>query len=917
MAYRVPGVEISQQFTTPTVFRDNPLPAFVFGSQYELFRYSVTAEKADINAGSYDFENDTTYTWATLGKSATAVVDLDYTRLFIDSAECLYFTELTGGSDTINHTSVPSASSYLNRIKASTTVWKTANGTDRSASLYTRDVQVGDVIKIDDGTTFLTSEVKELVADITASDVGDEAIAYSPQTTQTEDFNNAFTYSGSGSAPASITATNSSSAYKGHYGLSIFSDTYTVTITTGGTLASGNARATISSAEGAFADVTAVVVGTSEINIDVAAGNDVTITFSGAGTLVAGNAWDVTVTAPIVALTTADLTAAGTYTGTKDILYTVTVTRGGLFYTGSNGTTCAQATITSDDVDASGPVNVAGDTAFAAGSYGATFKIDDDNLGLFEGNIFTFQATAETAGAVKTIALNDNLTSTLLSAAQLNVYLYLVQNIEVPEVRNIVGPTYNFTQDANGITVESAITTTNSQIVDGDDLVSLAVEAGTVYVQHRDLLIINSTSIKSIVDPTDVEGELGPITPDNPLSQGVYLAALNSNGVPTYYCAVPVDTLTGYNAVLNLAKNTNKVYSFVPLTFDSTIRAAVVSHVNTYSTAQNAKWRIAWFSQQLVAEDLIYDLKTNGQNWTATVADNPLASGTQYTLVTISGATLITDGVRPGDQLFINFAQDAEGTITYDVYEVASITSQTTLLLTEGLPAAVITPTKIEINRIYDTDEQVNNYVDIVEGYKNRRVRVVFPDTVKNGTVDLDGFFAAAALAGLRAGQVPHQGLTNLPVLGFDDVSKTIIDFTVEQLNTLAEAGTWIITQEAVGSTPFVRHQLTTDPSSINTYEDSVTTNVDSISYGLQTALEPYIGKYNNNKETRALIRKTIEGQLLFRQTGTFTQQAGNQVISWDIVKLEPNLTFRDKLDVEITIEIPYPLNYIDVTLTV
>jgi hypothetical protein len=198
---------------------------------------------------------------------------------------------------------------------------------------------------------------------------------------------------------------------------------------------------------------------------------------------------------------------------------------------------------------------------------------------------------------------------------------------------------------------------------------------------------------------------------------------------------------------------------------------------------------------------------------------------------------------------------------------------------------------------------------------------MVFPDTYKYGGVVKQGYFAAAGLAGLRSGVVPHQGLTNSEFLGADDLTKVVIDFTADDLNTIAEQGVWVITQEVIGATPYVRHQLTTDERSLNTSEDSITTNVDNISYALKHTLTPFIGRYNINDDNLLAVYAAVVKELTFRASSTRTIRAGNQLTSFtpadDILLLQVNPTYKDRIDVEVRLNVPYPLNFINLKLIV
>lgn len=188
--------------------------------------------------------------------------------------------------------------------------------------------------------------------------------------------------------------------------------------------------------------------------------------------------------------------------------------------------------------------------------------------------------------------------------------------------------------------------------------------------------------------------------------------------------------------------------------------------------------------------------------------------------------------------------------------------------------------------------------------------------------MDKAGYFVAAALAGLRAGSLPHAPLTNAELLGFDDFTLSLVTFTPTQLNNLASYGYWIVTQDVAGGTPYVRHQLTTlgyddvgaDPKFS---EDSITTNVDSISYGLQRALQPFIGRYNVNQGTLQLIDDALRRQLNYQKAESATTAAGPQLLDYTIKKLAKSAVFKDRIEAEVSVDLPFPLNNVTITLVV
>ena len=1013
MAYIVPRVQIDQEFTQAQANEVFPLPAFVFGPQYNLYRYGVAAEKTSTQAVNPDGVSGSNYittsniTYPYPSQVAGTTPDTSYTEVFIDNLYANYLPNATLGSTSSNQpVAVPltvASQQYPNRVRftnGSSTILKTANGFSRSAFLANRDVQVGDYITVSDTTgDSITSKIQALVADTVLDDSslaatvgtflasgsdgvttgstvfssssasftsalvgthlwingkGTYQVISVPSTTTltldraiasgtaqswhingiftdasniapaaqniTADPNANYVWTGSGSDPGHSGVTiahTGTTAYVGYNALRVLSDTYTATVTTGGSLTA--ARFTVTSANSVFAAQTNVALTGGVLAIDNSGGNVVNWSFSlsSSSLLVAGQSWSVTLTA---AVSNALPTAAGTYTGASNIGYKITVTTGGAFYTGSNASTSAQVTVTSDNYDSSPSALVAASTAIPIGNLGVTvqFTTASANGGLIKGDVYYVYANAATQGRVKTVILSDNLTPALLAASTLNASLYLIQNnVQINQIQSLTLNTLNWSATTAGVTVNTGITTTDSNLVSAGSAVALPVSYGQVYIQHRDLVVTNATAISSVTSASQVSAILGTIHPDNPLAQGVYAAALNAGAATTYFVGITSNDLNGYNGALQLAQNSNTVYSFVPLTFDTSVQAAVQGHVDAYSDKTVGRWRIGWFSTQLLTSALLYNTQSNGSNWVGTVTDDPLTTGTNYTLLTVAGATFITDGIRATDQVFLNFRLSPAGSVIWDTYTVSAVRSNTSLVLTTALPSAINIPAKIQINRVYTKDEQAASVAARGASFNDRRIRNVFPDYAISSGVTLPGYHIAAALAGLRASVVPHQGLTNTTVLGFDTLPEVVTGFTQTQLNVIAGAGNWIVTQDVLGATPYVRQQLTTNMSGINTQEDSITTNVDNISYTLQAALAPYIGTWNRNPFSIIAIRDTISATLTDLQTNTFTTRAGNQLISWSIDSLAADPVYLDRLNVQITLGVPYPYNNISVTLVV
>jgi hypothetical protein len=191
---------------------------------------------------------------------------------------------------------------------------------------------------------------------------------------------------------------------------------------------------------------------------------------------------------------------------------------------------------------------------------------------------------------------------------------------------------------------------------------------------------------------------------------------------------------------------------------------------------------------------------------------------------------------------------------------------------------------------------------------------------VANSTVGLDGatfpgYFAAAAVAGLRSGVLPQQGLTRVTLSGIDDTGSLISGLNGSQLNQIAESGGWIVHKDADGNI-FNRHAVTSDPTDLNSREEMVRVNVDSISYQYKAVYEPYIGKANVTDDILIILKSLFESvTLALKSNGTTS--TGPQLVEGAVVQIRQHALFKDRVVIEANLTVPYPLNNIELKLVV
>jgi hypothetical protein len=343
------------------------------------------------------------------------------------------------------------------------------------------------------------------------------------------------------------------------------------------------------------------------------------------------------------------------------------------------------------------------------------------------------------------------------------------------------------------------------------------------------------------------------------------------------------------------------------------VKALVAGHVTSQSAPEKGRWRIAWVANALPTEKQLV-----GQTAvTATITQYAGDAPSVFRLITAAAGLFWTNAVTAGDVVRYAYGVDALGEATYATGVVDRVISETQLLLLAGPAAAVPIASKIEVWRTLSTDQQVSELV-AANTYASRRVFSVF-----TGGSTLDGYaaqpdyFVAAAAAGLRSGVAPHQGLTNVALAGVGATPYTTKTLTGTQLDTLADAGYWLIRQDARSGSIYTRKQLSTDLTDLNTQEQSITTNIDSLSYYFKLSLSPYIGRTNNVDAVRSLIKADLNAAFEFFFSAA-TPTLGSQLLDGtQILELRQHAVLADTLVIKVQCVIPAPINTIELYLVV
>lgn len=988
-----------------------PLRPHIAGPYAELRRFTASASEKALGAlGEYDPEEATTYDWP--NKTVGSIVDLDYVKVYIDDALLEYHQDLKSVGDVI-----APVSGYKNRLATDGARGFAANGEDypRITALKDRDVAVGDVLFLQDGSDTQWNVVHGLVADevgaVIAAATADAAndvsrpnnlpgsaptvsvtgggasggslvagtyfVRYSfagpfgetwasaaqtftsasgniPRVTipslptgatsakiylspvggtalqctlyasgitgTTHDLSSAYATGGAAYIPdiektvgaangVTVTAVDAST-YSGS-DTGDLTETYTITVTqasTGGDLTT--ALLSVTSASGRD-DVASVAPAASASPTTIGA-NGLTVTFTRtADDLVVGHTWRITAGQAFVAPTA---TSAGTFTGSADVTYVVTVSRGGTYA----GATKPQITATAaDGTDSSGPTNVtAADGAVSIGTLGVTIAFNQTQLN--KGDIYYVAVTGPTAGAYKTIVLANNLTTALQASTDMDVTFYLKKDMEVTRNRVDDPPNVNWTADADGLTLEDGITAYDDSLTDDGVAFAVPVKGGTVHAHYRAWLDAYSREISEVSTPAEAEalfGEVACESADSVLPYAVYKAALNSNGTAVKFTAVsdPTDA-DEWAEVLAQLEGLDDVFSLVPLTRDADVIEQYRDHIVARSddAERSGEWRHGWFNLEASDAIALVDEEIAGGVVQAVLSDNPGVSGTQYTQLacTTDNSLFVTRGVAAGDVVRYVYGIDSFGEPSYQSFTVRSVVNEDTLILESGHSAAVSTAQRVEVWRTLTKTQIANDLVSALPGTANKRFKYVWPDRITDDLgAEVEGFHLCAAYAGFIGGIAPHQGLRNVQIKGFSATPRSTSFFNNAQLNVLGAGGFFVVTTNPTDGRVYARFARTTDDSTTAAREEATARLDDAIRYLFYNRVASFFGKANTAEAALALIGVELKSAAQHAMSDTKIDRIGTMILAADVSPPRLHLTQEDKIVADVTVTRGFPIN--------
>lgn len=469
----------------------------------------------------------------------------------------------------------------------------------------------------------------------------------------------------------------------------------------------------------------------------------------------------------------------------------------------------------------------------------------------------------------------------------------------------------------------------------------------SIKAAYRALRTASANKFIEIATDALITSNVGAFHPENPLSVGVTLMAANT-GTAVYAIPVESDDEAGYLKALSILES-KEVYNVAVLTQSLTIQGYLKTHVDAMSLPSKGKWRVAWGNLAEPSEAVTP--ATAGASLILTVTlPGGVPTGTAYIYDAKSDFSVsvnIGDYVKVISQSNVSVTLPSAGsqsstnslgqTEYFRVYKVLEKINSSKLKL-EIVPYegsdAIYTPvansevqaetatyiTKFQVIKALTTSEKAQYIANIAASFSDRRYLYITNGTCivsyQGSNYELPGYYIAAALAGLSAGTLPHQPLTNYPIAGLVGVRGGSEKYADTDQGVIAAGGGWLVVQDILdASLPYTWQQLTTSQGGIKEQEFSFTKNLDEISKALVINHRRFPGRNNNVPEARAAIESQAIAVLDGRKTRSYNSPLGGalgtQIITYTFGGVLADPVIKDLAYADITVELPLPLNTI------
>jgi len=388
---------------------------------------------------------------------------------------------------------------------------------------------------------------------------------------------------------------------------------------------------------------------------------------------------------------------------------------------------------------------------------------------------------------------------------------------------------------------------------------------------------------------SDIQNAIGPTTVFNELGTALTITTSNSNRKTYAYGIVTNELVGGHNAAQD-AFTSKDIYAIAPLT--SNWNSKIIDYkvyVESLSLPASKKERVVVACPAVPWRGTAGSTDSTVRENTATdIASRAAITKSKRLVMVHPDVAYLREKLHISkikqDYLRYNIGDQSE----YDMYSTYSLYALLTgnVTLSDG--------TK------YFKDDQITDVVWqnlLDDGYHELTVLIPVP-----------GSHVAAAVAGQISGEKPEQPLTNLAIGGIERIRYSNDHFSDDNLDTMAEGGTYIVVQDQPTLPVACRHQLTTDTTTVESREVSIQKSVDFSAKYLRRNLRGVIGRNNITPQFIKTLTTIIKG------VGLQLVKKG-VVNDFKLLSLEQDATEKDRIKGKVSILAKYPSNYIEIDL--
>lgn len=557
------------------------------------------------------------------------------------------------------------------------------------------------------------------------------------------------------------------------------------------------------------------------------------------------------------------------------------------------------------------------------------------------GPITTVTGTTQAEFSESTLVVGDFLEVTYATAD--GNYTYNVSIQAISEDGKTLSLSRNLADPAEGATVTALVKRATKEdtnlepqffkaeadqftILAGAQVASEVTEAASpvvsakVAVSYRALRTDVANDAMTITSFANAQATIGTTHISNPMSVAASMVSSAVGDLTYKVLPIESDDKNGYLKALDVLSTIEKVYVIIPLTTDKDVLSAYAAHCKAMGEPEKSKWRVCYGNMEMPTTKVMVEYNA-GQLFKGIQEGQCFLKDTANGMF-VTNMTRITDFVDIYNadnayQYSLQIVEILNETVTSCGLTKWERTSEGYVETTEVLAVEETQDINYEVVRVLDTQGMAEAISEVAQSFKNKRFRYVQPDQIMLNINSVDelcpSYYLCVALGAMRAGLPPHQGFSTMGISGIKRVLRANKMFTEDQLAEMAGNGVFWVCQDEPEELPYVLYQTTTDNTQLETAEDSIVAVIDYASKYYKDNLRSVLGKYNVNTISVNYVKAVINS-CSDDMTSTNYEYIGPILTSATLVSVE---TIADKIRPTIKIEVPYPVNAVDVILQV